>query len=65
MDEGVDSNSPEMPVGLVSSITAHIQPDKKQKIWDVSEVEGSEYSLTQIVAEGERLDTHGNNLHFG
>ena len=41
-------------------MTQHIHSDMKQQIWDVSSADGSEFSVTQVVAE--RLDTEGG-LH--
>ena len=49
------------PVGLVSHVTQNIADHRKHKIWDVSDVEGSEYSLTQVVDITERLETQGND----
>ena len=44
----------EMVVGLQSHVT---NQGPKHKIWDVSSAEGSEFSVTQLVAE--RIDTEG------
>ena len=49
-------------VGLTSHVTQNIADHRKHKIWDVSDVEGSEYSLTQVVDITERLETQDNDF---